>query len=113
MPDHLHAVVEGQRDDADLKKFVSRAKQYSGYAYSQACGEKLWQRYGYEHVLRDSESTRSVVLYILENPLRAGLVQSIAEYPFIGSGLYSREALIEYACYGRGGTCQSEWERSG
>lgn len=109
MPDHLHVVVEGERDDSDLKRFISRAKQYSGYFYSQTYGKKLWQRYGYEHVLRDSESTRSVVFYVLENPLRARLVQSIWDYPFMGSGLYSRQALIDYACYGRGEICHSEW----
>jgi hypothetical protein len=30
MPDHVHLLVQGIREDADLKSFVSRAKQYSG-----------------------------------------------------------------------------------
>ena len=61
MPDHVHLVLEGLRDDSDLKRFISRAKQLSAYHYKQAHAERLWQRYGYERVLREDESTRRVV----------------------------------------------------
>jgi putative transposase len=97
MPDHVHVVAEGKSEDADLKRFVSRAKQLSGYHYGQRFGKRLWQRYSYERVLRDDESTRDVVRYVLENPVRAGLVDAIEKYPFIGSSVYSREDLIDFA----------------
>jgi putative transposase len=97
MSDHLHLLVEGVAEDSDLRRFVKRAKQFSGYYYSQRTGERLWQRYGYEHALRNEESTCGVVKYMLENPVRAGLVQRVTEYPHIGSGKYTRSELIEYA----------------
>src|SRR5688500_16842310 len=31
MPDHVHLLVEGTRDDADMKVFVARAKQFSSW----------------------------------------------------------------------------------
>jgi putative transposase len=96
MPDHVHIVAEGTQDDADLKVFIARAKQYSAYYWKQSGRPPLWQRYSYEHVLRDEEPTRKVVAYILENPVRAGLAASVYEYPYIGSSLYSREELIEW-----------------
>lgn len=34
MPDHVHLVVQGASDAADLKAFASKAKQYSWYAYA-------------------------------------------------------------------------------
>jgi hypothetical protein len=37
-----------------------------------------------------------VARYILENPVRAGLVTTLQEYRFIGSSLYTREQLIEW-----------------
>jgi hypothetical protein len=89
-------VVEGLTDDADLKPFISRAKQLSGYYYKQQKKQVLWQRYCYEHVLRNEEPTRAVVAYILENPMRAGLAKTVYEYPYVGSSVYSREDLIEY-----------------
>jgi putative transposase len=95
MPDHLHAVVEGRTNDADLRTFISRAKQYSGFHFKKQFGQRLWQRYGYERILRDDESTPAVIRYVLHNPIRAGLVKTVAEYPFIGSSEYTRAELIE------------------
>ena len=96
MPDHLHLLSEGIRADANLKTFVARAKQVSGYHFSRATGQRLWQRYGYERVLRPEETTLGVIRYIVENPVRAGLTKDVASYPFWGSEVYSREELIEY-----------------
>jgi len=95
MPDHLHLVVEGKGADSDAKQFIARAKQYSGFYYKQAHGSTLWQRYGFEHVLRDDELTLVVAKYILENPVRAGLVEQVENYPFLGSLVHSLADLLE------------------
>ena len=86
MPDHVHLIAEGKEEASDLRKFIARARQYSVYRYSQANGgKKLWQRDGYERVLRDNESTQTAVRYVLENPVRKGMVEHPREYAFIGS----------------------------
>jgi len=85
MPDHLHLLVHGQSETADCRRFITLAKQYSGYYYSKEIGGKLWQRYGYERTLRNDEHTLTVSRYIIENPLRAKLAASVEEYPFVGS----------------------------
>jgi putative transposase len=95
MPDHLHLLVEGLHDDADCLRFIKFAKQYSGFYFSQRHGQKLWQRYGFEHVLHDEELTLVVARYILANPVRAGLVKDPREYLFVGSEVYSLEELLE------------------
>jgi len=95
MPDHLHLLVEGKSAGSDAKQFIVRAKQYSGFYYQQARGSKLWQRYGFEHVLRDDELTLVVAKYILENPVRAGLVKQVEDYPFVGSLVYLLPDLLE------------------
>ncbi|MCA1649636.1 MAG: transposase [Acidobacteria bacterium] len=97
MPDHVHLVAEATGESTNLKQFIARAKQFSGYHFARASGQRLWQRYGYERVLRDDEATKSVVKYALENPVRAGLVESVQEYPFVGSAIHSREELIAFA----------------
>jgi putative transposase len=96
MPDHLHLLVEGIREDASFKDFVARAKQYSGYYFKQRNKQTLWQRYGFERVLREGEETRGVIQYVIGNPVRSRLVNDLNDYPFWGSASYSREALIEY-----------------
>jgi putative transposase len=97
MPDHAHLLVEGLEDDSDLKAFVSRAKQLSGHAFSQENDRRLWQRYCYEHVLRDQERTQEVIAYILENPVRAKLAETVYDYPHVMSTVYERKELIEFA----------------
>jgi putative transposase len=61
MPDHVHLLVEGVRADSDLRRFQAAAKQYSGFYYKKQYGQILWQRYGYERVLRSQEQTLDVV----------------------------------------------------
>jgi hypothetical protein len=46
-------------------------------------------------VLRDDEAAVSVARYILENPVRAGLIASVQEYPFSGSAVYPVEQLLD------------------
>ena len=93
--DHLHLLVEGQAENADGRQFVARAKQYSGFYYSKAFGGRLWQRFGYQRALRSDESTLSVARYILENPLRAGLVRNVRKYPYLGSEMYTVDAILD------------------
>ncbi len=85
MPDYLHLLVEGVSDDADLKKCVKSWKQTTGFGYSKANGgQRLWQVGFFDHVVRSDESIDRHARYILANPVRAGLVQSVDEYPFAG-----------------------------
>ncbi len=95
MPDHVHFLTEGKAENSDCLRFIARSKQFSGYHYKAKFGHRLWQRYGYEHTLRSHEAAISVARYILENPVRAGLVARIDEYEFSGSSVYSLEQIIE------------------
>ena len=97
MPDHIHVVCEAQSDDCDLEEFVRLFKQRTAYEWKQKTGQRLWQPSYHDHVLRESESTRSVVRYVLENPVRAKLVDHPADYEHSGSFVYSRRELIEWA----------------
>jgi len=95
MPDHLHLLAAGVKPSSDCRRFMTRAKQFSGYHYQRKFNERLWQRYGYEHVLRASEDAFRVARYILENPIRAGLVRSVYEYPFVGSTCYTIDQILD------------------
>src|SRR5678810_653880 len=73
MPDHVHLLLEGATDGADFKAVVHDWKVKTGYEWKRRTGQRLWQEGFYDHVLREEESVRSVVRYILDNPIRAGL----------------------------------------
>jgi len=85
MPDHVHLLIEGEKAEADMRRFIRLLKQKAGYWFKSIYHDKLWQLGYYERVLRDDEATLMVVRYILENPVRKGLVQHFMDYPYLGS----------------------------
>jgi putative transposase len=95
MPDHLHVLAVGESEDSDLGRFISRMKQDTGYWYSKTCRKRLWQEGFYDRILRNDEETIVVARYILDNPVRAGLVARFDEYPFSGSSRYSIPELAD------------------
>jgi len=99
MPDHLHLLIEGTTDGADLIAFVHQAKQRSGYACRAIGSGPLWQPSFYDHILRNEDATLAVARYILENPVRAKLVTSPAEYAFSGSTRHTIDQIMEAACW--------------
>jgi REP element-mobilizing transposase RayT len=101
MPDHVHLIVSGLNDDSDAKSFIGRAKQYSGFYFKRESGVHLWQRYGFEHFIRDEMELALTIGYVIANPVRAGLVIHPSEYPYLGSSRYSLEELLEICEYDR------------
>jgi putative transposase len=99
MPDHVHLLVRGLDDSSDCKAFIRAGKQYSGYHYKQKCGQQLWQRYGYERVVRDEMEEVFSVGYIVANPVRSRLVEHPSEYPFLGSQCYTLAELLQMCEY--------------
>jgi REP element-mobilizing transposase RayT len=85
MPDHLHLLVVGEVDQSNLKKFISLFKQESGYWFKKNCTEDLWHSSYYDHTLRNDEDIEKVASYILQNPVRKGIVSDSREYSFSGS----------------------------
>lgn len=95
MPNHMHLLVEGDDDCSSLSDFAKRAKQYSGFHGKKIIGAPVWQTGYFERVLRETEDTRTVVAYILDNPVRRGLVEDARDYPLSGSGLYAMSDLLD------------------
>jgi tetratricopeptide (TPR) repeat protein len=92
----LHLVVLGATADADLRRFVSRAKQASGHGFAARTGLRLWQQGFFDHVVRGEEELRRAIAYCLANPVRAGLVESVEDWPLWGSSVYAREELLRF-----------------
>jgi hypothetical protein len=44
---------------------------------------KVWQDESFDHVLRGDESLANRMAYLLENPVRAGLVKDPADYRWL------------------------------
>ena len=75
MPDHLHWLTQLQR--GSISKLVGRVKSLS----ARSAGRSIWQDGFHDHALRREEDVLGIARYIVANPLRAGLVRHIGEYP--------------------------------
>jgi putative transposase len=90
MPDHIHLLLGGE-DKSDLITMVKQFKQLTGYYFKKKTGNGLWQKSYYDHILRKEEDVVKIVRYILENPIRKGLVEHPDEHPFSGSLKFGKE----------------------
>lgn len=81
MPDHLHWLVT--LHSGNLPALIQRIKGHSAISVNCAlCSEgQVWQKGFHDHALRKDEDLQTVARYIVANPLRAGLVEKIGDYP--------------------------------
>ncbi len=94
MPDHLHLVLEGNSEKADLWKTIVLFKQKTGYWLSKNKSNLFWQKDFYDHILRKDEDLKKHIRYVLENPVRKGLVNDWKDYEFKGSLSYDLYEII-------------------
>jgi REP element-mobilizing transposase RayT len=85
MPNHQHIIVSGIESDSDVLKTIVSYKQKTGYWMSKHKPETRWQKDYYDHVIRKDENLSTQVKYILDNPVRGGMVSSWRDYPYKGS----------------------------
>ena len=85
MPDHVHLVVKPSLS-CDITAFVGQFKNLAQRAAWRFGVEgAFWQRSFWDHFLRVAEDLETVVQYVLDNPVRAGLVERREDYPFSGT----------------------------
>ncbi len=46
-------------------------------------GNNFWQRDNYDHYVRNGTELNNIVNYIVQNPVKAGLVQNWQDFPFV------------------------------
>jgi len=82
MPDHLHWLIQlsDERNLPDVMKRMkaSSARRLNQYFYNKG---QVWQRSYFDRCLRKEEDLKQVSRYIIANPLSAGLVNNIGDYP--------------------------------
>lgn len=85
MPDHIHLFVNVPPPSENLSGWVKSLKNYLSKALRlQKLLPPHWQKGFFDHVLRSTESYSDKWLYMVENPVRAGLVKGWTDWPFQG-----------------------------
>ena len=90
MPDHVHLIFtplvnSGKREIYSLAEIMGGIKGASAQLINRELGRSgsVWQTESFDRVLRSSESLDAKVAYILDNPVRAGLVSKWEDYAWI------------------------------
>ena len=70
MPDHIHLLlgIDGAPDDPvnpDLRKIISAFKSL----VSRQCGQPIWQRSFYDHIIRNEKDYMETICYIQGNTI--------------------------------------------
>ncbi|MDD1149412.1 MULTISPECIES: REP-associated tyrosine transposase [Pseudomonas] len=81
MPDHIHWLFQLQK--CSLEESLCRLKSRSGRNINQRLNQRgrLWQKGYYERAIRREADLKALARYIIYNPVRAGLVQRVGDYP--------------------------------
>lgn len=83
MPDHVHWLIQ-LGEAGSLDGVVNRLKSSSARHVNKVLGRSgaIWIPAYYDHALREDEDLQAAARYVVANPLRAGLVNKIGDYPF-------------------------------
>ena len=81
MPDHMHCLVELR--DKSIAQLMCRIKSRSSLAVNQALGRRgrLWQKGYHDRAVRREQDVKDLARYVVANPIRAGLVTRVHDYP--------------------------------
>ena len=85
MPNHLHLLVEGSHDCANLLEFIRVFKSRTAFEFRKLSHRRLWEMSFHDHILRSSDSLEDVAIYIWSNPVRKKLCVRPQQFPFSGS----------------------------
>src|SRR4051812_6605288 len=85
MPDHVHLIfwILGAFELAEVMKGIKGVSARSINRLLGRIGRNVWQDESMDHVVRCNEWGRGKVDYVCNNPVRAGLVSSAEDYPWL------------------------------
>ena len=88
MPNHVHMLLSQQPiEDGSgptLAALLKSLKGYTAWRCNKALGRhgRFWQEESFDRVMRDVREFDRTVSYIVSNPVKAGLVSDVADWPW-------------------------------
>jgi len=104
LPDHLHCVWRLPEDEADYSTRWQRFK--AGFSQALPASNRrsdskrlrrekgIWQRRFWEHTIRDEIDLQQHIDYIHYNPVRHGLVERVADWPYSSFHYFVHRGLL-------------------
>jgi putative transposase len=99
MSNHVHLLMRPLIDPSRALKYLKGSAAREANRILGRTGEPFWQRESYDHWVRDESEWRRIAGYIENNPVKAGLVALVQDYPWSSAGVAkSGDAARTSAC---------------
>lgn len=88
MPNHVHMIFKCHENRLNtpfpVTKILQTLKGYTAFKANRILNREgsFWLSESYDHVVRSLNEMRQSVIYILNNPAKAGLVKSWDKWPY-------------------------------
>jgi putative transposase len=82
MSNHVHIVVQPK---GTLPRITKSIKGFTARKCNEILGrtgERFWQDESYDHWARNDRELQKIITYVEKNPVRAGLVTSLEDWPW-------------------------------
>jgi len=82
MPNHVHLLVENV--NTQLFRVLQSIKSFTAKKINEQMNKsgKIWQRESYDHIVRKNSNIEDYINYILQNPVKAGLVKNAENWDY-------------------------------
>lgn len=91
MPDHLHAILR-TKAPLTISRFIKRMKTHIAHLLGQG---PIWEKGFWSEVIEGEIFVKQKLVYIHENPVRAGLMERPEDYPWSSAKEYFRESTSD------------------
>jgi len=96
MPEHVHTISIGQSDGSDALRWIENFKHMTGWWLKTHRPNIRWQKGFWDRITRSTHEEAHCAWYLVNNPVRRGLVETWDDYPFTGSiGFDLKEYLTD------------------
>ncbi len=86
MPDHYHLLCSPNQSGIPITRLIGGINsKITPLLWNHGYSGRLMQRSFYDHIVRREEILTEIVEYILNNPVRKGLVERSEDYPYSGT----------------------------
>ena len=97
MSNHIHMVISSKQIEnigyKPISEIVRSLKRYTANQINKAQGKQgqIWDNYYFDRIIRDYNNYRNVIEYILNNPVKAGLVDDSRKW----KDSYFNDSLVQ------------------
>ena len=85
MSNHVHLVFSQLDQSLTLARIMKSLKRFTSRAANKILdrtGKAFWQSESYDHLVRDERELTRITDYVLQNPVKAGLVDRWENWPY-------------------------------